>query len=37
MKIAIQYHLEQQYNLLKSGKNKALSLFFINRVSKVRE
>lgn len=37
MKIAIQSHLEQQYNLLKSGKKiKALSLFFIDRVSKVR-
>lgn len=37
MKIAIQSHLEQQYNLLKNGKKvKALSLFFIDRVSKVR-
>lgn len=37
MKIAIQSHLEQQYNLLKNGeKVKALSLFFIDRVSKVR-
>lgn len=37
MKIAIQSHLEQQFNLLESGnKIKALSLFFIDRVSKVR-
>ena len=37
MKIAIQSHLEQQFNLLESGQNiKALSLFFIDRVSKVR-
>lgn len=37
MKIAIQSHLEQQFNLLESGKKiKALSLFFIDRVSKVR-
>ncbi|WP_461207597.1 restriction endonuclease [Clostridium sp. DL1XJH146] len=37
MKIAIQSHLEHQYNLLKQGKEiKALSLFFIDRVSKVR-
>ncbi len=37
MKIAIQSHFEQQYKLLKSGKEiKALSLFFIDRVYKVR-
>ncbi len=37
MKIAIRSHFEQQYNLLKSGKEiKALSLFFIDKVSKVR-